>query len=403
MATGRRFSWGKWGFWSVFAVLAITVFGFVLRPDPLWVDIANVERGPMEVTITEQGTTRVKDRYLVSAPVTGFLHRLELKVGDIVIPGELLTHVNPMPAEMLDARSRAEAQARIGAAQSALNSTRQHVSAARAEADFANSEYQRLRRLEQASFVSQERLEELKTAATRANAILRSALFDEEVAAHELAAARTRLEVSAAQAEGEKPAEQVAVRSPVNGAVLGIVRKSEGVIRAGEAIVELGDPGALEVVVDVLSFDAVKLAPGTAARLTGWGGIALEALVNRVEPVGFEDVSALGVKEQRVRVILELTSPREQWQVLGDGYAVDAEFILWSSANSLQVPASALFRRNGQWYVFVVADGRAWTRPVQAGRSNGLMTELLEGLEEGEPVVRHPSRELDDGDRIALR
>ncbi len=402
MADNKR-STGKWLFWSVLAVLAIAVFAAVLRPDPLWVDVAKAKRAPFEVTITEQGTTRVKDRYIVSSPVTGVLHRLELDVGDLVIPGELLSYVNPMPAEMLDARSRAEAQARVDVARSALQSIRQKVRAAQADAEFATQEYQRLRQLGDASFVSQERLDELKTAMTRANAILKSALFEEEVAAHELAGAQTRLDISAARANGEKPEERVAVRSPVSGAVLQMMRQSEGVIRAGEAILELGDPGALEVVVDVLSFDAVKLQPGMPTRLIGWGGTALDAVVHRVEPVGFEEVSALGVKEQRVRAILQLTSPREQWQSLGDGYAVDAEFILWSSDDSLQIPASSVFHENGQAFVFAIEDERAVARSVIIGQTNGLMTVILEGLEVGDAVVRHPSRELESGDRIETR
>ncbi|WP_166265612.1 efflux RND transporter periplasmic adaptor subunit [Marinobacter caseinilyticus] len=400
---GSEHSMAKWLFWSVFGLLAITVMVYVLRPEPVWVDLAPVSRGPMQVTIQEEGTTRVKDRYVVSSPVTGYLHRVDLNVGDLVIPGELLTNVNPMPASMLDARTRAEAEAKVEAAQSALNSVRQKVSAARADAEFAQNEYQRMLVLERSKFVSRERVQQAHATATRAEAILRSALFDEEVAAHELAAARTRLEVSAARSEGEQPAERVAVRSPVNGAVLNILRKSEGVIQAGEAILELGDPGALEVVVDVLSFDAVKLEPGMKTRLNGWGGTALEAVVRRVEPVGFEDVSALGVEEQRVKVIADMVSPREQWQMLGDGYSVDAEFILWQSPDVLQVPASALFQHHDQPAVFLAIDDRAVIQTVATGRSNGLMTAVHSGVEEGAQVVRHPGREMNDGDRIQVR
>ncbi|WP_152207862.1 efflux RND transporter periplasmic adaptor subunit [Marinobacter changyiensis] len=402
MAEGKHMA-GKWMFWSVLGVLAIVVVAYVLRPEPVWVDLATVHRGPMQVTILEEGKTRVKDRYVVSSPVTGYLHRVELDVGDPVIPGELLTEVDPMPASVLDARSRAEAEARIEAARSALNSVRQKTQAAAADAELAETEYQRLRSLDRSDFISRERLQQAQSTAARTQAILRSARFDEEVAAHELAAARTRLEVSAARSEGEKPAEKIAVRSPVNGHVLGILRKSEGVIQAGEAILELGDPGALEVVVDVLSFDAVKLAPGVETRLDGWGGTVLDAVVRRVEPVGFEDVSALGVEEQRVRVIADMVTPRERWEMLGDGYRVDAEFILWQSSDVLQAPASAIFQHNDQPTTFVVKDGRAVMQTVETGQSNGLMTVVKSGLEEGDQVVRHPGRELSDGDRIQVR
>jgi len=394
---------GKWLFWGVFVMLASVAVVVTIRPDPVWVDLAPVTRGPMEITIKEEGKTRVRDRYVVSSPVAGYLHRVLLEVGDPVIPGELLTEVDPMPASTLDARSRAEAEAKVQSARSALNSTRQKVAAAEAEADLAVRELARLQALSDDHFVSDERLQQAKAAADRAKAILRSARFDEEVMAHELAAARTRLEVSAARANGNGAVERVPVRSPVNGSVLGIVRKSEGVIQAGEAILELGDPGALEVVVDVLSFDAVNLQPGIATRLTGWGGGTLDAVVRRVEPVGFEDMSALGVEERRVQVVADITSPTDAWQSLGDGYRVDAEFLLWRSDNVLQVPESAIFVSEGQHQVFRVVDDRAVLTNVSVGRTNGFHTVIQDGLGEADSVVRHPDRQLEDGSQIRVR
>ncbi|MCD1631159.1 efflux RND transporter periplasmic adaptor subunit [Marinobacter shengliensis] len=399
----RKHITGKRLFWSLIAVVIVVIFAFILRPEPVWVDLSTAQRGPLEVTVVEEGKTRVKDRYLVSSPVTGFVHRLELDVGDTVIPGELLTLIDPMPASILDARSRAEAEARVAAARSALQSIRQKAAAAEADADFSQQEYQRLLALKPSSFVSDDQLQQARTTAARAQAILRSARFDEEVASHELAAAQTRLQVSSATANGGKPAERVAVRSPIHGAVLGLVRKSEGIVQAGEPLLELGDPGTLEVVVDVLSFDAVKLEPGLATRLTGWGGPTLNAVIRRVEPVGFQDVSALGVEEQRVKVIADMLSPHEHWQLLGDGYRVDAEFILWQAEDALQVPASALFRHNNGYAVFKVTGDRANIQPVEAGHGNGLSTVILSGLNEGDRVVRHPGRGLNDGDRIRVR
>ncbi|MCD1648316.1 efflux RND transporter periplasmic adaptor subunit [Marinobacter adhaerens] len=394
---------GKWLFWGVFVLLAIAAVVITIRPDPVWVDLAPVTRGPMEITIKEEGKTRVRDRYVVSSPVAGYLHRVLLEVGDPVIPGELLTEVDPMPASTLDARSRAEAEAKVQSARSALNSTRQKVAAAEAEADLAVRELARLQALSDDHFVSDERLQQARAAADRAKAILRSARFDEEVMAHELAAARTRLEVSAARANGDGAVERVPVRSPVNGSVLGIVRKSEGVIQAGEAILELGDPGALEVVVDVLSFDAVNLRPGIEARLTGWGGGTLNAVVRRVEPVGFEDVSALGVEERRVQVVADITSPPDAWQSLGDGYRVDAEFLLWRSDNVLQVPESSIFVSDGQHQVFRVVDNRAVLTNVSVGRTNGFHTVIQDGLGEADSVVRHPDRQLEHGNQVRVR
>ncbi|MBW0146585.1 efflux RND transporter periplasmic adaptor subunit [Marinobacter arenosus] len=400
--TDKR-SAGKWLFWVLFALLVLAALYFTLRPDPVWVDLVPAARGAMEVSITEEGKTRVKDRYLVSSPVAGYLHRVSLEVGDTVAPGQLLTEVDPMPASVLDARSRAEAEARVGAARSALNSARQKVAAAEAEAIFAASELTRLQALSGKHFVSEDRLEQAEAADERAQAILRSARFDEEVMAHELSAARTRLEVSAARTSGNGAVERVEVRSPVNGAILGIVRKSEGVIQAGEPILEVGDPGALEVVVEVLSFDAVKLTPGVRARLTGWGGQMLEASVRRVEPVGFEDISALGVDEQRVQVVADIVSPVDEWKMLGDGYRVDATFVLWEADDVLRIPASAIFEHEGTHHVFRAVEDRARLTPVVTGRSNGLYTVVRSGLSEGDGVVRHPDRQLEDGGRIRGR
>lgn len=398
----KRFS-AKWVFWAVFVALALGALYVTLRPDPVWVDLAPATRGGLVVSITEEGKTRVKDRYLVSSPVSGYLHRLSLEVGDPVAPGQLLTEVDPMPASVLDARSRAEAEARIGAASSALNSVRQKVAAAEAEATLAARELVRLRALSDSRFVSEDRLQQAEAADARAQAILRSARFDEEVMVHELKAARTRLEVSAARSSGNGEVERVPVKSPVAGAVLGLVRESEGVIQAGEAILEVGDPGALEVVVDVLSFDAVKLAPGIRVHLSGWGGPTLEATVRRVEPVGFEDISALGVEEQRVQVVADIVSHPEDWQTLGDGYRVDATFVLWEAEDLLRVPASAIFQEAGQDQVFRAIEGRAERTAVATGRSNGLDTVILEGLAEGDQIVRHPDSQLKDGVRIQER
>lgn len=393
----------KWVFWAVFIALALGALFVTLRPDPVWVDLAPATRGALVVSITEEGKTRVKDRYLVSSPVSGYLHRISLEVGDPVSPEQLLTEVDPMPASVLDARSRAEAEARVGAASSALNSVRQKVAAAEAEASLAQKELVRLRALSDSRFVSEDRLQQAEAADARAQAILRSARFDEEVMAHELRAARTRLEVSAARSSGNGEVERVPVKSPVGGAVLSLVRESEGVIQAGEAILEVGDPGALEIVVEVLSFDAVKLAPGIRVHLTGWGGPALEATVRRVEPVGFEDISALGVEEQRVQVVADLVSPPDDWQTLGDGYRVDATFVLWEAEDVLRVPASAVFQEAGQDQVFLAVEGRAERTPVTTGRSNGLDTVILDGLAEGDRVVRHPDSQLDAGVRIQER
>ncbi|GAA3558180.1 efflux RND transporter periplasmic adaptor subunit [Marinobacter xestospongiae] len=394
---------GRWLFWSVLAVLVLLAIWLASRPDPRWVDLVEASSGPLRVTIVEEGRTRVKDRYVVSSPVNGYLHRIDLDVGDALTAGQPLSSVDPLPVSVLDARSRAEAQARVKAAEASLESVRQEVSAAQADAELAASDYKRLLSLTESRFVSDEQLQQARAATSRAQAVVRSARFRQEVAVHELAAARTRLDISAGAAPQGEILDQVAVRSPIKGAVLGLKREHEGVVSAGDPLVEVGDPAALEVVVEVLSFDAVKLSPGMAVELTGWGGDVLDARVHRVEPVGFEEVSALGVEERRVQVIVDLASPRQLWSALGDGYRVDAEFILWHGEDQLQVPASAVFHVDNGQGVFVVSDGIARLRPVQTGPGNGLMTVIEQGLASGERVVRHPDRDLSEGDPVRAR
>ena len=389
-------------FWLLVAVAAVLVVFMALRPQPVWVEAVTAQRQPLEVTIVEEGQTRVQDRYVVSAPVNGYLRRIELQVGDRVEQGQLLTRLEPLRSEVLDARSRAEADARVAAANAALAAAQQQVAAAEADQVLAESELQRVKRLAEQQLVSEEVLQQAEATAQRTNAILRSARFGVDVARHELQAAKMRLTISAASGT-QGVTELVDISSPVSGAVLQRLRQSEGVVTSGQALLEIGDPEALEVVVEVQSFDAVRIQPGVAVRLTGWGGEPIDAQVRTVEPVGYTDVSALGVEEQRVRVVLDLMSPREQWALLGDGYRVDAHFILWRGDNVLVIPASSVFRENGQHAVFVIDGERVVQKDVVIGQSDGFLVEVVQGLNEGDQIVRHPDNRLDDGVRVRAR
>lgn len=389
-------------FWGLVAVAAMLVIFMAFRPQPVWVESVRAERQPLEVTIVEEGQTRVQDRFVISAPVNGYLRRIELQVGDRVEQGALLTRLEPLRSEVLDARSRAEADARVAAANAALAAARQQVAAAEADQLLAEGEFKRLQSLAAQQLVSEEVLQQADATAQRTAAILRSARFGVDVAHHELQAAKMRLTVSAASTVAGS-GELVDIRSPVFGAVLQRLRQSEGVVSAGQALLEIGDPAALEVVVDVQSFDAVRIQPGMSVRLSGWGGAPIEAQVRTVEPVGFTDVSALGVEEQRVRVVLALTSAREHWALLGDGYRVDAHFILWRGENVLVVPASAVFREGEQAFVFVIEGERVARVAVRTGQSDGFLVQVLDGLEEGTQLVRHPDNRLDDGVRVRTR
>ena len=384
------------------AILAALVYGF--WPRPLWVEAATVARQPLRVTVEAEGKTRIIDRYVLSAPVAGYLHRIESKVGDGVRQGQSLATIDPLPSEVLDPRRRAQAEARVAASEASLQAAQETMAATQAEADYAKLEFERMRALcKQKCVVTESERDRAESRARQTQAQLRSAQFAVEVARHEVEAAQTALHHSAAQPAGAAR-ETVVVRAPVDGQVLGCPRQSEGIVEAGAALLEVGDPHALEVAVDVLSADAVRVRPGTPVVLERWGGEQpLEGVTRTVEPVGFTKLSALGVEEQRVWVIADLRSPAEAWSRLGDGYRVEASFIVWQGEQVLQVSASALFRQGEGWAVFVIENGRVRRRGVKIGQRGGLAVEIRSGLTEGEQVVTHPDDALQEGAAVRIR
>lgn len=390
----------QWRRRIVFALIAILIAwglfeGF--RTQPVEVDIDVARRAPLRVTVEQEGRTRVVDRYVVTAPVNGYARRIRLEAGDAVEHGATLVELDPSRADVLDARRRAEAEARIAAAASNVSTAEQRTNAAAANAALAQKELQRVRELRLAGHVSAAAEDQAASTAERSAAELRSAQFAVATARHELEAARTALRY-AASGGGAKP---VAIRSPVAGQVLRIARKSEGPVAAGQALIEIGDPRVLEVEVDVLSADAVRIPPGGRVVFERWGGDgALEGVVRVIEPAGFTKVSALGVEEQRVWVIVAFTSPPERWQRLGDGYRVEAGFILWEADDVLQIPASALFRDGDGWAAFAVEQGRAVKRRVQVGQRTGLHAQVISGFKKGEQVIVHPDDRVREGARV---
>lgn len=370
------------------------------RPQPVEVDLGTARRAPLRVTIEQEGRTRVVDRYVVTAPVNGYARRIQLDVGDAIERGATLVALDPARAEMLDVRSRAEAAARSAAAAANVNVAEQRANAAASNAALAEKELQRVRTLRLAGHVSAAAEDQATSAARSSAAELRSAQFAVATARHELEAARTALKY-AASGDGAEP---VAVHSPVAGQVLRIPRKSEGPVTAGQPLIEVGDPRLLEVEVDVLSADAVRIRPGARVMFERWGGDGeLEGRVRVIEPAGFTKVSALGVEEQRVWVIVAFTSPPERWQRLGDGYRVEASFILWEANDVLQIPASALFRDGDGWAAFAVEQGKAVKRRVQVGQRTGLSAQVLSGINADEQVIAHPDDRVREGVRIATR
>lgn len=393
----------QWRRRIVLALIAVLVaWGLFLgfRPQPIEVDLGTASRAPLRVTIEQEGRTRVVDRYVVTAPVNGYARRVLLDVGNAVERGATLVELEPLRAEVLDLRRRAEAEARIAAAATSVSTAEQRANAAASNASLAQKELQRVRALRVAGHVSAAAEDRAASEAESSAAEQRSAQFAIATARHELEAARTALKYAASGSN----AEPVAVRAPVAGQVLKIPHKSEGPVVAGQPLIEIGDPRALEVEVDLLSADAVRVHPGTRVVFERWGGEGtLEGVVRVVEPAGFTKVSALGVEEQRVWVIVAFTSPPAQWQRLGDSYRVEASFILWDDSDVLQIPASALFRDGKGWAAFAVEQGKAVKRPVEIGQRNGLSAQVVSGIKAGEQVIVHPDDRVRDGVRVAAR
>lgn len=383
------------------AVVGATVYGFL--PKTVEVDLVQVSRGPLQVTIEEEGRTRLKERFVVSAPIAGYMRRIDLKVGDPVRKGQGVVALEPLRSQPLDPRSRAEAEATVAAAQAGLNAAIEQERAAAAGTDYMEKRLQRIANLYSKRYVARDRLDQTESEAKKARAVQWSAKAAVDVSRSELERAKTVLKSFPSGGMAEKT-DTISVSSPASGAVIKIYRESEGAVRAGEPLLEIGDPKNLEVRIELLSSDAVKIKRGGAVLFKRWGGEGtLTGRVRLVEPAGFTKVSSLGVEEQRVLVIAEITSPAEAWRLLGDGYRLEAHFVVWEGRDVLQIPASGLFRSGEQWAVFVDDNRKARQRTVQLGQRNGLTAEIVSGLQEKERVVAHPDDSVKNGTAIRPR
>lgn len=377
------------------------VYGFM--PRAVAVDVTPVKKGPLAVTIEEEGKTRVMERYVVSAPMSGYARRIDLQVGDAVKRGQVIAQIEPARSNALDPRSRAQANAQVNAAQANVAAARENARAAAAQAELALQELRRAESLHSANFISKQALDKARAEVSRSKAAQAAAEHAINVARFELDTTRAAL-ANTSNAQTGKSAEILSVRAPVDARVLKLVHENEGAVQAGQALIEIGNPETLEVEVEVLSTHAVQIAPGTKVLLDRWGGEqTLQGAVRVVEPAGFTKISALGVEEQRVRVIADITSPREVWRRLGDGYRVEARFVIWEDNDVLQIPASALFRLNSGWAVFVAENGRAKMQPVEIGRRAGLSVQVLSGIKVGDKVITHPDDKIKDGVRVKMR
>ena len=367
-----------------------------LLPSPIKVEVARAGRGPLRVSVDEEGEARAHDRFVVAAPVAGRLTRVELHDGDKVSRGEVVASISPLP---LDERERQEVIARVQAAENLNHEADERVAHAHADYEQARRERERAERLARDGLVSLQSLEQAQNAeATCANE-LEAAKYNAGAAASQVKVARAGL--VAIETERGNALRIVKLVSPVSGRVLRVIEKSERVVTAGTPLIVFGDPGKLEVVVDLLSTDAVKVKAGMPVLLEGWGGEQeIRARVRVVEASAFTKVSALGIEEQRVNIVADFVDPTGP---LGDGYRLEARVIIWECENVLKIPLSALFRHGESWSVFIVEDGIARRRDVEIGHRSQFEAEILGGLEERTAVILHPSNQIEDGAAVEAR
>lgn len=379
-------------------VVVAGIVAVALWPESIEVTVVRPGRGPMQVTVDEDGETRVRDRFVVTAPVSGRVQRIEIEPGNAVTRGKtVLARITPAESPLLDPRTSRELQAAGDAAAAAVGQARAERQRAATTVDRARSTLRRQQELMKAGAIASDDLEAAETALAMAEDARRAAEFAERRAESELQLARARL--SAPSVSGRS----VDVLSPIDGAVLKRLRESEGLVPAGEPLLEIGEPGRMEIVADLLSTDAVRISPGADVLIEQWGGDhALGGRVRLVEPSGFTKISALGVEEQRVNVIIDFTDPAEARR-LGDGYRVEVRIVLWQESDVVKVPVGALFRQGEGWAVFRVDMGRVHLQPVQLGQRNDNEGQILSGLEAGAQVVLHPPDTLADGMRVTVR
>ena len=389
----------RWFWWlAAAAVAALLTWSFM--PAAISVDTARVARGAMIVTIDEDGRTRVRERYTVSAPTSGYLTRVQYRAGASVDKGQTVATILPAPPAPIDARTRSQLEARLEASIDALRQARTRVESARATLAQADRELERYRQLERDRVVAAEELEMAATRRRVAEAELNAASAGTDVAEHDVQAARGALLAGGGPLTGRR----TDIRAPRAGAILRVFEESERAIEAGTPVLEIGAPTSLEIVADLLSTDAVQVRAGARVLIERWGGSdTLNGCVRIVEPSSFTKVSALGVEEQRVNVIIDLTDPPRVWARLGDGFAVEVRVVVWEAGDTLKVPTSALFRRGTEWSVYKVVAGRAVDQRVRIGRRNDVDAAVESGLGEGDVVVLHPSDRVAQGTKVTPR
>jgi HlyD family secretion protein len=378
-------------------VLLLGLLTVLFSPDPQPVDLAGVVRGDMAVTVSSEGKTRVKEEYAIAAPVGGRLLRVELKAGDQVEANQtLIATIEPPPPQFNDVRSQAELEAKVRAAESALAQARVDLERTRAQLGFAEADVTRYKDLAARGVTPGRTMEQYTLEAE-----IRRTAF--QIAQRAVDQKTSELEQITASLMGpagaQKTAEQhpIEVRSPITGRVLNVLQESATVVQPGQTILTMGDPTKIEVMLEMLSEDAVKVHKGDTGTLEGWGGVPLHVQVRRIEPFGYTKISALGIEEQRVHVLLDFTDPPEKWATLGHGYRVVGKIQIWEGKQVLKLPMGALFRDGARWAVYKLEDGKARLEHVELGHLNDTEAEVLGGAAEGDQVILHPSDRIGDG------
>jgi HlyD family secretion protein len=382
------------------AILAAVVAG--LRPKPITVETASVTRGPLLVTVFEEGKTRIRHRYVISPPVAGFLNRVELRAGAPIKAGEtVLATIRAEPSGFLDPRTRAEAEARAKAAETTRMQRQAEVDRANASLELAGKEFTRADALRKTGAIATQQWDSAENRVQVLTRELRASEFALRVADFEVAQAHAALlQASEPTAEQSEP---LKIISPVDGYVLNVYEESARIVTPATPIMEVGDPRDLEAEIELLSSDAVGVEPGADVSIEQWGGEApLRARVSVVEPGAFTKISALGVEEQRVKVRVDFLDPMPPGRELGDRYRVEARIVTWRGVDVLQVPTGALFRRGSDWMAFVVENGKAVLRKVEITHNNGVAAEVGSGLSQDDVVIIHPPDAVKDGAAVAV-
>jgi len=383
-------------------VLAMAALAWAFAPRPVDVEVARVTQGPFEATIDEDGKTRLRDRYVVSAPLAGVVSRIALREGDAVQAGAPVATLAPMLSPMLDERTLRAQQVRVDIAQANVQRAEARIEGARVALQQSRNEAKRSEQLATQGFVADTKLDNDRLAAQAAQKELDAAVEDRHVAQHEVEEARAA--VAAVTRPGQ--ARTFVLEAPVSGRVLRVAQTSEASVPLGTALIELGDVSRMEVVAELLTTDALQARPGSLVRIERWGGEgALQGRVRLVEPEAFTKVSALGVEEQRVRVLIDITSPPERWQALGDGYRVSVRIVTQAQDKAVKVPVSAVFPRPDApgMAVFVLEGGRARMTNVDVASRNGTDAWVRKGLPAGAPVIVYPPASVRDGSRVRER